>query len=172
MKHKLFKYAIVLILMGCLAMPAFGADSQDAPVFKTLLSFKSLGRWFPGQVVNLELFAYNLQDIQKFRMDVKYNPNQLRLVYVSRGTFLVEGQGLAEWNSGVVDHQQGLAAKISGIRTQSFNGKETILIRLNFVVTGAGNGQITLENSKIISSKGIEREFDFTPLQYQIEQEK
>jgi hypothetical protein len=169
MKHKIINYAILTILIGSLTIPGIWADSEEMPVIKPKLSLKSSGRWFPGQIVNLELFAYDLQDILKFRMDVKYNPGQLRLVYLSRGTFLVEGQGLAEWNSGVIDNQIGLAAKISGIRSQPFSGKETILIRLNFIVIEAGSGQITIENSKLISSKGIERDFDFAPLQYKIE---
>lgn len=169
MIHKILNYAILTILIGSLAIPDIWADSEEAPVLSPKLSFKSSGRWFPGQVVNLELYAYDLQDILKFRMDVKYNPGQLRLVYVSRGTFLVEGQGLAEWNNGVIDNQIGLAAKISGIRSQPFSGNETILIRLNFIVIEAGSGQITIENTKLISSKGIERDFDFTPLQYKIE---
>lgn len=169
MKHKIINYAILTILIGSLTIPGIWADSEETPVLRPELSFKSSGRWFPGQIVNLELFAYDLQDILKFRMDVKYNPGQLRLVYVSRGTFLVEGLGLAEWNSGVIDNQIGLAAKISGIRSQPYSGKETILIRLNFIVIEAGSGQITIENTKLISSKGIERDFDFTPLQYKIE---
>lgn len=169
MKHKILNYTILTILIGSLTIPVIWADSEEPPVLTPKLSFKSSGRWFPGQIVNLELFAYDLLDILKFRMDVKYNPGQLRLVYVSRGTFLVEGEGLAEWNSGFIDNQKGLAAKISGIRCQSFSGKETILIRLNFIVIEAGSGQITVENPKLISSKGIERAFDFTPLQFKIE---
>lgn len=169
MKHKMLNYAILTILIGSLAIPVIWADFEDLPVLPSKLSFKSSGRWFPGQIINLELFAYGLLDILKFRMDVKYDPGQLRLVYVSRGTFLVEGHGLADWNNGVIDDQIGLAAKISGIRSQSFSGKETILIRLNFIVLEAGSGQITIKNPKLISSKGIERAFDFTPLQYKIE---
>lgn len=191
MKHRIINYAMLLILMGCSAIPAVWADSEDKttivlpefkpptvngqkdiPVLSTRLDFKSSGRWFQGQVVNLDLYAYNLQDARKFRMDLKYNPKQLKLVYVSRGAFLVEDQGLAEWNSGVIDNQKGLAANISGIRCQSFSGKETTLMRLNFIVIGAGNGQILLENPKIVSSNGIERVFDYTPLQFQVEQEK
>lgn len=191
MKHKIINHAMFLILIVCSAIPLVwaGAEAKTTieqpefkplnvngqiavPVLTTKLGFKSQGRWFPGQVVNLDLFAYNLQDARKFRMDLKYNPKQLRLVYVSRGTFLVEDQGLAEWNSGVIDNQMGLAANISGIRSQSFSGKETTLMRLNFIVTDVGHGQILLENPKIVSSNGIERVFDYTPLQFQVEQEK
>lgn len=169
MKHKIINYAMLMILIGYSAIPVVWAGSKDLP---SRLGFKSSGRWSPGQVVILDLVAYNLHDVRKFRMDVKYNPKQLRLVYVSRGTFLVEERGLAGWNSGVIDNQNGVAADISGIRCQSFSGKETTLMRLNFIVTGTGNGQVLLEKPKIVSSKGIERDFDFIPLQYQIEQDK
>ncbi len=169
MKHKIINYAMLLILIGCSAIPAVWAGSDD---LLSKLGFQSSDNWFPGQVVIVDLFAYNLHDFRKFKMDVKYNPKQLKLVYVSRGTFLVEDQGLAEWNSGVIDNQNGVAANISGIRCQSFNGKETTLVGLNFIVIGTGSGQILLENPKMVTSNGIERAFDFTPLQYQIEQEK
>lgn len=191
MKHKKINYAMLLILIGCSAIPTVRAGPEDKttivpsgfkpltvngqmalPVLITRLGFKSRGRWFQGQVVNLDLFAYNLRDARKFRMDVKYDPKQLMLVYVSRGAFLVEEQGLAEWNGGVIDNQNGLAVNIYGIRNQSFSGKETTLMRLNFIVIGAGSGQILLENPKIVSSNGIEKAFDFTPLQYQIEREQ
>ncbi len=187
MRPQIINYAMLLILTGCSIMATVWAGPTDKtaimpPEFKPLavndqmgtpnltarLGFKSPGRWNPGQVVNLDLFAYDLQDIRKFRTDVKYNPKQLRLVHVSRGVFLVEGPGLAEWNSGAIDAQNGLVANISGIRNQSFSGKETALIRLDFIVIGVGSGQISLDNLKIISSNGVERAFDFTPLEYQI----
>ncbi len=136
------------------------------------LGFKSSGHWFMGQIVILDLYAYNLQDARKFRMDVKYNPKQLRLVSVSRGAFLVEDQGMAEWKNGDIEEQNGLIAAISGIRQQSFSGEETTLVQFNFIVTGVGSGEILLENPKIVSAKGIERGFEFTPLEYQIEREK
>lgn len=166
MGHKIITYIMFLMLIASSTIAAVGVDSEDT--LETRIGFNSPGRWFQGQVVSLDLYAYNLHDIRKFRMDVKYDPKQLRLVYVSRGTLLVEDQGLAQWNSGVIDNQKGLAANISGIRSQSFSGQETTLIRLNFIVIGTGSGQITLENPKIVSSNGIERAFDFSPLQYQI----
>ena len=165
MGHKIINYIMFLMQISCLAMLTVWAGPEDS-TFR--LGFNSQGSWFPGQVVSLDLHAYNLHDIRKFRMDVKYDPEQLELVYVSRGTLLVEDQGLAEWDSGMIDNQEGLAANISGIRSQSFSGRETTLIRLNFIVIGNGKGQITLENPKIVSSNGIERAFDFSPLQYQI----
>lgn len=187
MKGKIINYTMLLLLIGCSTMAAVWAGSQDktfvippefkllaangqkdAPNLTTRLGFISPGRLFPGRVLNLDLFAYNLQDVLKFRMDVKYNPKQLKLVNVSRGAFLVEDQGLAEWNSGVIDAQKGLTADISGIRYQPFSGDETTLIRLNFIVIGPGKGRISLGNAKIVSSNGIERAFDFAPLEYEI----
>lgn len=199
MKHKIIIYAILLILTGGSTLGPVWADpeentnivlsksiqgvtkpnglSKDGAGFPTKVSggarlaFKNPGRWFPGRVVNLDLFAYNLQDVLKFRMDVKYDPQQLKLVNVSRGAFLVEDQGLARWNRGVIDAQKGLAAEVSGIRYQPFSGDETTLIRLNFIVIGPGKGRISLENTKVVSSNGIERAFDFTPLEYEIVRE-
>ena len=191
MKRKIINYALLLFLLGASTIGVVWAGAIDKtngipPEFKpfaangqkdtanltSCLGFKSPGRWFPGRVVNLDLRAYDLQDIRKFRMDVKYNPEQLRLVHVSRGAFLVEDQGLADWNSGVIDAQQGLVTNISGIRRQPFSGGETTLIRLDFIVIGAGKGRISLENTKMVSSNGIERAFNFAPLEYEIVREK
>jgi hypothetical protein len=158
-----------ILVSGAGIKPLIVNGQMDIPVLKTRLGFDNPGRWVLGQVVNLDLVAYNLQDVQKFRTDVKYDPTQLKLVYVSRGTFLVENQGLAEWNSGVIDNQNGLAADIFGIRSLPFSGNIITLMRLNFVVIGTGSGQISLGDPKVVSPKGIERAFGFAPLQYQIE---
>jgi hypothetical protein len=161
------------ILITGVGIEPLTVDGQlDIPALTPRIGFKSSGRWVQGQVVNLDLFAYNLQDAQKFITGVKYDPKQLRLVYVSRGTFFVEDEGLAEWNSGEIDNRNGLATQIFGIRSQPFSGDAIALVRLNFIVIGAGNGQISLEDPKIVSSRGIERAFDFVPLRYQIEEEK
>jgi hypothetical protein len=161
-----------ILITGVGIKPLTVNGQMDIPALTTRLGFDSSVHWALGQVVNLDLFAYNLQDILKFRTDVKYDPKQLRLVYVSRGTFLVEEQGMAQWNSGVIDNQNGLAASIFGIRSHPFSGDAVTLMRLNFIVLSAGNGRISLENSKIVSSSGIERVFSFAPLSYQIEEEK
>ncbi len=161
-----------ILITGVGIEPLTVNGQLDIPALTPWIGFISSGRWVQGQVVNLDLFAYNLQDAQKFITDVKYNPKQLRLVYVSRGTFLVEDEGLAEWNSGEIDNKHGLASQIFGIRSQPFSGNAIALIRLNFIVIGAGSGQISLDDPKIVSSRGIERAFDFAPLRYQIEEEK
>jgi hypothetical protein len=190
MKHKQFICTILLALLSWVFFPVTaGADSQDlvsqengvgikpltvnsamdVPTLTTSLSFNNSGRWAPEQVVMLDLLAYNLQDAQKFITDVKYNPKQLRLISVSRGTFCVEDQGFAEWNSGEIDNQNGLVTKIFGIRFQPFSGNTTTLMRLNFIVIDTGSGEISLVNPKIVNSRGIEQDFNFTPLPYQIE---
>jgi hypothetical protein len=144
----------------------------DIPLLSSKLNFVGPDKWVIGQIVNLDLYAYNLQDAKKFSTNVKFDPNQLRLVYVSRGTFLVEDEGLAEWNSGVIDNQNGLTNNISGSRTKPFKGNEITLLRLNFIVIGSGAGQVELDNLKILNASDTELTCDFTPLKYQIEEEK
>jgi hypothetical protein len=104
--------------------------------------------------------------------NVRYNPQQLRLVYISRGSFLVEEQGLSGWDSGIIDNQKGLASNIIGTRSNQFSGNEITLFRLNFVVVGTGTGQVELENLKVLSSKGNELPCNITPLKYSIEEGK
>jgi hypothetical protein len=144
----------------------------DIPLLSSKISFSGPDKLVLGQVINLNLYAYNLQDASKFSTNVKFDPKQLRLVYVSRGTFLVEDEGLAQWNSGTIDNQNGLVSNIGGIRSKPFNGNEITLIRLNFIVIGTGAGQVALDNLKLLNSKENELACDFAPIKYQIEEEK
>jgi hypothetical protein len=148
-------------------------DAQLAiPMLTAKLSFDSPDKWVSGHVVGLTLFAYNLPDTSKFSVNVRFNPKQLKLVYISRGTFLVEDDRLAAWNSGTIDNQNGRATDISGTRTGPLRSNEITLLRLNFIVIGTGTGQVELENPKVLNSNGNELTCEFTPLQYGIKEEK
>ena len=81
----------------------------------------------------------------------------------------MEGQDLAYWSSGKIDHQSGLANQIYGIRETPFNGEETVLARLNFLVIGGGTGAIEAENLVIIDSGEGEIPFSLNKLEYKIE---
>lgn len=144
-------------------------DGFTIPTPTVKVGFSDPGTLRPGQIFNCDLYAINLTGAKKFTLDVKYNPEQLRLVYISRGTFLVEGQDLAYWSSGLIDHQSGLANQIYGIRETPFNGEETVLARLNFLVIGSGNGAIEAENLVIIDSGEGEIPFSLNKLEYKIE---
>ncbi len=133
------------------------------------ISFSDPGILHSGQVFNCDLYAFNLIGAKKFTLDVKYNPEQLRLVYVSRGTFLVEDRDLAYWASGDINNESGRAKLIYGIRENAFSGEETILARLDFVVIGSGPGEIEVENLVIIDSEEREISFESNKLTYKIE---
>lgn len=144
-------------------------DALIIPAPTVKVGFSDPGTLRPGQILNCDLYALNLSGAKKFSFDVKYNPEQLRLVYISRGTFLVEGQDLAYWSSGQIQHDSGIAKQIYGIRNTPFNGEETVLARLNFLVIGDGTGQIEIENLVIINSDEGEIPFSLNKLEYIIE---
>lgn len=144
-------------------------DEFPIPVPTVKVGFTDPGTLRPGQIFNCDLYAFNLTGAKKFSLDVKYDPGQLRLVYISRGTFLVEGQELAYWSSGQIDHDSGLAKQIYGIRNTPFTGDETVLARLNFLVIGEGTGRIEAENLVIIDSDEGEISFSLDELEYKIE---
>lgn len=144
-------------------------DALIIPAPTVKVGFSDPGTLRPGQILNCDLYALNLSGAKKFSFDVKYNPEQLRLVYISRGTFLVEGQDLAYWSSGQIQHDSGIAKQIYGIRNTPFNGEETVLARLNFLVIGDGTGQIEIENLVIIDSDEGEIPFSLNKLEYIIE---
>lgn len=139
------------------------------PVPTVTVGFTNPGTLRPGQIFICDLYALNLRGAKKFTLDVKYNPEQLRLVYISRGTFLVEGQDLAYWSSGQIQHEAGLAQQIFGIRETPYSGDETVLARLNFMVIGDGTGEIEAENLVIIDSGEGEIPFKLNKLEYKIE---
>lgn len=144
-------------------------DAFPIPVPTVKVGFTDPGTLRPGQIFNCDLYAFNLTGAKKFSLDVKYDPEQLRLVYISRGTFLVEGQELAYWSSGQIDHDSGLAKQIYGIRNTPFTGEETVLARLNFLVIGGGAGRIAAKNLVIIDSDEGEISFSLNELEYKIE---
>lgn len=144
-------------------------DAFPIPVPAVKVGFTDPGTLRPGQIFNCDLYAFNLTGAKKFSLDVKYDPEQLRLVYISRGTFLVEGQELAYWSSGQIDHDSGLVKQIYGIRNTPFTGEETVLARLNFLVIGGGTGRIAAENLVIIDSDEGEISFSLDELEYKIE---
>ncbi len=165
MKRGYFK----IVITGSGIAPLTVNGQIDIPSITAWLGFTDPGPLTPGQVVMLDLRADHLQDVQKFSAGVKYDPQQLRLIYVSRGAFLVEDREFGKWSGGTTDPDHGLVTDIFGIRSQPYSGPAVSLFRLNFLVIGSGNGQIELVNAQLVSSKGIERDFDFAPLQYQIE---
>ena len=156
-------------ISGSNTKPFTFKDEFIIPAPTVKVGFTDPGTLRPGQIFNCDLYAINLTGAKKFTLDVKYNPEQLRLVYISRGTFLVEGRDLAYWSSGQVDHDSGFAKQIFGIRETPFSGEETVLARLNFLVIGGGNGRIEAENLVIIDSGEGEIPFSLNKLEYQIE---
>ncbi|NLW47709.1 MAG: hypothetical protein GXY86_10295 [Firmicutes bacterium] len=131
--------------------------------------FSDPGTLHPSQVFNCNLYASNLMKAKKYTLDVKYNPKQLRLVYVSRGTFLVEDGELAYWSNGQIEHGSGQVKLIYGIRETPFSGEETSLARLNFVVVGDGLGTIEVGNLAIIDAEERQIPVELSNLKYKIE---
>jgi len=127
----------------------------------------------PGQVFSVDLTAYNLYDASAFELDIKYNPSQLRLVNVSRGTMLVEDDGtLAVWDGGTNDRNIGLVHAVAGKRSQPFNGEKTTLCRLDWMVIGSGEGVIELPKVKVMNGQGEILPYEWSTVKYLIEGEK
>lgn len=146
---------------------------MEIPPLPFTLEFTAPETLRAGQVFTTELMAYNLFDAHEFEIDVKYNPAQLRLVHVSRGTMLVENEQLAVWTPGVIDSQTGLVRGIRGRRSHVFDGQQTTLLRLNFIVLDtAGEGNIELTRVKVVNTSGDVLPYQFAPVKYKIEGEK
>lgn len=138
------------------------------PALGVKAGFRDPGLLNPSQVLNCDFYAFNLIKAKKFTLNIKYNPSQLRLIYVSRGTFLVEDGDLAYWSSGQINNDTGRADLIYGIRNTPYTGEETVLARLNFLVIGTGTGKIEVDNLTIIDSEEREIPFELSNLEYKI----
>lgn len=161
-----------VILTGTGFKPVTLDARMDIPQLSAKLSFNTTDQWKVGNVVGLNLYAYNLKNPGQFNANIQYNPAQLKLVYISRGTFLVEEGNLTEWHSGVIDNQNGRVTGIGGTRTGTLQNNEVTLFRLNFIVVGTGTGEVDVENLKVLNSNGNELHCEITPLQYRIEEER
>jgi hypothetical protein len=165
--------AFKIAISGANTLPLEVPGEVTIPTLATSLDFSGPGPLKVGEVFYLDLNAYNIYKAQKFTLTVTYDPTQLRLVYISRGTFLVgvEGQ-LANWSSGTIKLREGKAVGISGKRSFLFKGTQTTLARLNFVALRAGVGEIGIEHLILQDAKGNKLPYEFTPLKYQILEEK
>ena len=155
--------AAPVALTGKLAVPELPVKVKFSDLPEKLKS---------GQVFCCEILAVNLKEAQKFSLNVKFNPEQARLVYVSRGFFLVEGEELSRWSSGAIDNNKGRVINISGSRSWPFYGGDTTLARLNFILRKAGEGTIEIENLIIEDSAGKEIQYQSVSVKYQIEEEE
>jgi hypothetical protein len=146
------------------------ADAEIPPLpFELALS--GAARPLPGQVYLVDVSAYNLSDATQFNLDIRYDPKQLRLVSVSRGTFLVEENGLSRWSGGAINGRNGTVTGISGSRSQPFSGSQVTLARLNFIVVGSGAGRIQTGAFQLRDAAGRELSGEPASLQYQIGEE-
>jgi hypothetical protein len=157
---------------GLNTMPLVIPGEIAVPTLPASISFANPGRIGKGQVFSLIMEAYNLYNAKDFSLNLRYDPEQLRLVYVSRGTFLVENERLFDWSSGNCNYVKGLVRDISGCRAISFNGDKTSLVQLNFMAVGEGKGVIRVDKLVIHDSYGKEIPYEITPVKYQITEEK
>ncbi len=143
------------------------------PVLPVQLRLAGPEKLVPGQVYMVDVVAYNLKDVSKFKLNLNYNPQQLRLINVSRGTFLVEGDGLASWSPGTVDYQAGTVTGVNGVRDQPFAGSETTLARFNFIVSSqaAGPGQVGASECSLYNGSGQPVPAKLSSVQYQVGEE-
>ncbi|MCL6588888.1 MAG: cohesin domain-containing protein [Firmicutes bacterium] len=141
------------------------------PQLSSQFAFAALGKAKLNRPFCLELMGYNLTDISKFRVNVKYDTQQLRLISVSRGTFAVEGKSLAPWSGGIIDYLAGRVTDINCARKSPYSGESVSLLRLNFIAIGSGEGQVKIENLTILDSKGTELSHIYFSTKYQIEGE-
>lgn len=139
------------------------------PRLPFVLEFNQPQQLQQGQVFSVDLVAYNLYDAARFELDVKYDPSLLRLVYVSRGTMLVEEEVLSPWYNGVIDSNKGLLKDVQGSRSTVFSGQKSTLCRLDFVALAEGEGILELPKIKVFDLEGKELPNEFSPVKYKIE---
>lgn len=159
-----------VIISGQGLTPLVTQGEFKIPALPTKVAFSNPEKLVLRQIFTLDLLAYNVTDIQQFSLNVKFNPQQLRPVHISRGTFLVEGDTLSKWWSGTISNQEGLIKEIRGVRDQPLSAGKTVLLSLNFRAVGTGKGQVEVSNFMITDSRGNQITCGLAPAVYQIEE--
>lgn len=140
------------------------------PSLPVQVKFSDPGTLQKGQVFNCDIIAQNLTNIKKFFMAVQYNPQQLRLVNVSRGLFAIENDRFTPWLSGNIDFRKGIVTGVSAARNIPFNGETVTLARLNFIVVGKGKGKIDFSDLNLFNGEENRVQVDTQSLTYNIEE--
>jgi hypothetical protein len=162
-----------IVITGANTMPLEVPGRIAIPVLKPSIGFSNPGFLKPGQVFYLDVNAFNLADTREFSLDIKYDPTQIRMVYISRGTFGVEADGqLGDWSSGTINAKDGKVTMLAGKRRSPLNWMQTTLARLNFVAVGSGEGVVTIEQLILKDAKGNRIPYQITPRKYQITEGK
>lgn len=159
-------------LTGNGAAPLSVTADLAIPALSSKVVMVASAPFMQGRPASLDVYCYNLKDAIRFVTDLTYDPAQLRLVYLSRGRFLVEDGKLSAWTGGTIDHSSGRARGIGGTRTGLFDGGAEVLFSLHFMVIGKGAGTIGFDNFKMYNSHGEEVILDQAPFQYRIEEGK
>jgi hypothetical protein len=162
---------IKILVSGDDISPLALTGEISIPPLQSQLAFSIPEHIKRNRPFSVELIAYNLTGVHQFHINLKYNPEQLQLIHISRGTFLVDGKKLLPWVSGTIDAQNGLVTNIRCYRDTPFTGEKTTLFRLNFIAIGSGEGRIQLEELKLMDAKSIEITNHFTNQKYRIEEE-
>lgn len=142
------------------------------PSLPSKIIIEPIGKMITGHPFALNVMAYNIKGAKEFVCDLRYDPKKLRLVYNSRGNFLVEADTLSQWNSGKTDRQNGVVTGVQGVRQQIYNGETAILFTMNFIALDHGPGQIEIPSLSIKDSQNQNLLFEIIPFQFQIEEEK
>jgi hypothetical protein len=142
------------------------------PPLPSKLMIEPMGKFTAGLPVCMNVVAYNLRNVKEFYCDIGYDPQKLRLVYISRGNSLVEGDTFSKWDPGKADRQNGIVTGIRGSREQLDSGGASTLFTLNFMAVEPGEGQIQCNLVVIKDSSGRDLQFDIIPIQYRIEEGK
>lgn len=162
-----------ILVNGANIIPMQIPGEISIPRLPAVITFTDPGKLRSGQVFCCDLIGYNLEDAVEFSADIAYDSKNFRLVYISRGTMLVEDEQFSNWSDGKMDSKNGTVKRIYGKRSRPLEIQKATLFRLNFVVVGnGGSGKVDLTNIKILNSQGEVIPYEFTAVNYQIEEEK
>lgn len=73
----------------------------------------------PGEILAIEVRAEHFSALNGARFGIKYDPNQLEPMRISRGLFFIENSSLIPWDEGIIKHHLGEIKGIGGTRRSS-----------------------------------------------------
>lgn len=113
----------------------------------------------PGDYFSVSVWATNIRDFQRARLDLEFNPQVAKIVGktldISRGALFVDEQSRPGWTMPSVDNTDGLVKGIVGDRRDNpLPLAFGTLVTIHFRAEAAGDLELELANVKVDSTSG------------------
>jgi len=150
------------------AKPAQAEASVSVPMLTPELRFFPETQTVPltvdgrAAIIPIEVRLSPAREFYGARFTMTYDPKVIEPLFTSRGVAFVEqGKLLSPWNSGAIDHQKGVIARVEGLRSDAppLTILNASLITVTFRAVAPGTSPLVLKEVEVLGSDGKAIEF-------------